>query len=223
MTEEALHHHGGDMKITVRSLHAQGDGAEVLLRITLESGEHREERRLLLTTEQYCELKPCRGEISEEFFERLEEAAELCAALRSGENLLSFGANSVQLLAQKLMRRGFTRDVASAAAERLARMGLINETEDLRREVEKCLRKLWGAKRIGSHLWSRGFGSEAMTTLSALLEEVDFSANCAALIRRHYVGIPTDPDERRRMIASLSRYGYTLTEIRSAIAKIENA
>lgn len=223
MTEETFHQRGSELRITIRSLHAQGDGAEVMLRITLESGEHREERRLLLTTEQYCELKPCRGEISEEFFETLESAAELCAALRCGENLLSFSANSVQLLTQKLMRRGFSRDVAAAAAERLAEMGFINEAADLRREVEKCLRKLWGAKRIGSHLWSRGFGSKAMATLPALLEEIDFSANCAALIRRHYVGIPTDPDEHRRMVASLSRYGYTLTEIRSAIAKIEQA
>ena len=205
----------------VRSLHAQGDGAEVMLRITLESGERREERQLVLTTEQYCDLKPCRGEISEEYFEALESAAELCAALRSGENLLSFGSNSAQLLTQKLMRRGFSRDVASAAAKRLMQMGLINETADLRREVEKCLRKLWGAKRIASHLWSRGFGSEAMATLPEILESVDFCANCAALIRRHYVGIPTDPDEQRRMIASLSRYGYTITEIRAAMASIK--
>lgn len=221
MTEESFHHRGGEVRIAIRSLHAQGDGSEVMLRITLESGEHREDRRLTLTTEQYCALKPCRGEISEEFFETLETAAELCAALRSGENLLSFGANSVQLLTQKLMRRGFSRDVALQAAERLAEMGLINETQDLGREVQKCLRKLWGAKRISSHLWSRGFGSEAMATLPELLADVDFSANCAALIRRHYVGVPTDPDERRRMIASLSRYGYTITEIRAAMASID--
>ena len=144
-----------------------------------------------------------------------------CNALRSGEHLLSYGANSVQLLSQKLMRRGFARDVALCAAQKLQEMGLIDEQNDLRRELEKCLRKLWGAKRIGAHLWSRGFAADAMSELPALLEDVDFVSNCVALIGKHYVGIPADPDERRRMVASLSRYGYSIGEIRAAIARVE--
>lgn len=211
----------GDMIITVRSLHAQGDGAEISVRLTLEQGEHREERRLTLSTEQYCELKPARGVISEELFDRMEEAATLCAAIRSGENLLSYGSNSVQMLTQKLMRRGYARDVAARAAEKLQGMGLIDEGSDLRRELEKCLRKLWGAKRIQSHLWSRGFGAQMMAELPELMAEIDFAKNCEALIRKHYVGIPTDTDEKRRMIASLSRYGYTITEIRAAMSRIQ--
>ncbi len=208
----------GETVITVRSLHAQNDGAEVALRILLENGERREERRLVLTTEQYCELKPVRGVISEERFDVLESAAQLCAAIRAGEHLLSYGANSVQALTQKLVRRGYMRETAACAAQRLGEMGLINESGDLRRELEKCLRKLWGAKRIRAHMWSRGFGTDAMGELPALLEEVDFVANCAALIRKHYGTPPQNADERRRMIASLGRYGYSLTEIREALS-----
>lgn len=208
----------GETVITVRSLHAQNDGAEVALRILLENGERREERRLVLTTEQYCELKPVRGVISEERFDVLESAAQLCAAIRAGEHLLSYGANSVQALTQKLVRRGYMRETAACAAQRLCEMGLINESGDLRRELEKCLRKLWGAKRIRAHMWSRGFGTDAMEELPALLEEVDFVANCAALIRKHYGTPPQNADERRRMIASLGRYGYSLTEIREALS-----
>ena len=211
----------GDLIITVRSLHAQGDGAEISVRLTLEQGERREERRLTLSTEQYCELKPARGVISEELFDRLEEASTLCQAIRSGEQLLSYGPNSVQLLTQKLTRRGYLRGTAEQAARKLEEMGLIDESGDLRRELEKCLRKLWGAKRIQAHLWSRGFGCEVMAELPALLENVDFSANCAAMIRKHYVALPTDADERRRLIASLGRYGYSLTEIREAFRLLE--
>jgi SOS response regulatory protein OraA/RecX len=221
MMLEASSFHAADPVITIRSLHAQNEGSEIAVRVLLEQGEHREERRLLITTEQYYELKLCRGVISEEMFDRLEEASLLCSAIRSGEHLLSYGANSVQMLSQKLMRRGFSRDVALSAAQKLQQMGLIDEQNDLRREMEKCLRKLWGAKRIGAHLWSRGFASDAMNELPALLEEVDFVSNCVTLIGKHYVGIPTDPDERRRMIASLSRYGYSIGEIRSAIARVE--
>lgn len=206
--------------ITIRSLHAQNDGAEIALRILLENGEHREERRIVLTTEQYCELKPVRGEISEERFDVLESAAQLCAAIRAGEHLLSYGANSVQALTQKLIHRGYLRETASRAAQRLCEMGLIDEQGDVRRELRKCLCKLWGAKRIRAHIWSRGFGADAMAELPTLLEEVDFVANCAALIRKHYGTIPQDADERRRMISSLGRYGYALPEIRTAIAKV---
>lgn len=211
----------GETVITIRSLHAQNEGAEVALRVLLENGEHREERRLVLTTEQYCELKPVRGVISEERFDVLESAAQLCAAIRAGEHLLSYGANSVQALTQKLIHRGYLHETAARAAQRLCEMGLIDEQGDLRRELEKCLRKLWGAKRIRAHMWSRGFGADAMAELPALLEEVDFVENCTALIRKHYGAISKDPDERRHMIASLGRYGYSLSEIREAIATVQ--
>ena len=223
MTAEASRFHSSELVITVRSLYAQNEGSEIAVRVLLESGEHREERRLLITAEQYYELKLCKGVISEERYELLEEASLLCNAIRSGENLLSYGANSAQMLSQKLMRRGFSRDVSQAAAQKLQEMGLINEQNDLRRELEKCLRKLWGGKRIRAHLWSRGFASEAMVELPCLLEEIDFISNCAALIRKYYVGIPKDVDERRRMIASLSRYGYSITEIREAMARVEHS
>ena len=162
-------------------------------------------------------LKPGKGEITEEYYERLEAASQLCAAMRCGENLLSYGANSVQMLTRKLVQRGFSKEQALCAAEKLEEMGLIDEAGDLRREVEKCLRKRWGAKRISTHLWSRGFGADAMAELSEVLEDVDFTANCAAMIRKHYGEPPTDAAEQRRMVASLTRYGYSLGEIKSAL------
>ena len=209
------------LTITVRALRAQHDGAEVLVQVLLENGEHREQKSLPLTMEQYCEIKPQRGVISEETYERIEEASQLCLAVRSGENLLSYGANSVGLLARKLMQRGYSREVALAAAARLESMGLIDEASDVRREVEKCVRKLWGEKRIKAHLWSRGFATEALAEVPMLLDDVDFEANCAALIRKKYGSVPTDRDELRRMTASLARYGYSIAQIRAAIHAIQ--
>lgn len=204
------------LTITVRSLRAQHEGSEVLLQVLLENGEHKEQKSLILTTEQYCELKPTRGIISEEEYDKLEEASQLCDALRTGEYLLSFGANSVQALSRKLVQRGYQRDVALSAACRLEQAGLINEERDLGREVERCLRKLWGSKRIRTHLWSRGYADEAMQGLDELLRQVDFEQNCATLIKKHYGGVPEDRDEQRRAVSFLSRYGYSISEIRSA-------
>lgn len=205
------------LTITVRALRAQHDGAEMLVQLLLENGEHQEQKSLVITTEQYCEFNLTKGPITEEVYERLEEAAELCRALRSGESLLSYGANSVQALTRKLVGKGYKREVAAAAAERLADYGLIDEARDMKREVEKCLRKLWGSKRISAHLWNKGYAGETMQGLFELLEEIDFSQNCAMLIQKHYGDVPSDPDEHRRMIASLSRYGYSIGEIREAI------
>ena len=205
------------LTITVRALRAQHEGAEMLVQLLLENGEHQEQKSLVITTEQYCELNLTRGPITEETYEKIEEASELCCALRSGESLLSYGANSVQALTRKLVGKGYRREVAAAAAERLAGYGLIDEERDMQREVEKCLRKLWGAKRIQAHLWSRGYAAETMRGLSNLLEDVDFAKNCAAMIQKHYGEVPTDADEHRRMIASLSRYGYSIGQIQDAI------
>ena len=205
------------LTITIRALRAQHEGAEMLVQLLLENGDHQEQKSLVITTEQYCNLNLTRGPIDEETYEKIEEAAELCRALRSGESLLSYGANSVQALTRKLVGKGYRRDVAAQAAERLAGYGLIDEERDMQREVEKCLRKLWGSKRISAHLWSKGYAAETMQGLDDLLEDVDFAQNCATLIQKHYGGVPTDADEHRRMIASLSRYGYSIGEIREAI------
>ena len=208
------------LSLTLRSVCSQNNGSEVVLRILLECGEHREEKRLILTMEQYLEYKPVKGALSEEQFEVLEEAAEQCRAIRAGEHLLAYGGNTVQMLTQKLIRRGFARPIAMQAAEHLQNAGVIDERRDLEREFEKCLRKSWGSKRINAHLWAKGFGVDAMAALPDLLKEIDFVPRCAALIQKHYGEIPADPEEQRRMIAWLGRYGYTLQEIRAAMKPV---
>jgi SOS response regulatory protein OraA/RecX len=182
------------LTITIRALRAQHEGAEMLVQLLLENGEHQEQKSLVITTEQYCEFNLTRGPISEEVYEQIEEAAELCRALRSGESLLSYGANSVQALTRKLVGKGYKREVAAVAAERLAGYGLIDEERDMKREIEKCLRKLWGAKRISAHLWSKGYATETMQGLNELLEDIDFSQNCAT----HQKALRRDSTECRR-------------------------
>ena len=184
--------------------------------VSVEDGEHTETRSFPLTAGQYCELNIKKGDLTEEEFDRLECASRFCTAVRCGENLLSYGANSVQTLARKIMRHGYTREEALHAAKHLEEIGLINEQEDLSREVEKCLRKYWGAERIKGHLWSRGYGRETLELLPALLEQVDFVELCAQLIRKHYGGLPENRDELNRMTASLYRYGYRYDEIKAA-------
>lgn len=204
----------------LRSIRAQNEGSEVSLSIVLRGGEHSEQRTLVLKMEQYLELRPTRGEISEALFDRLEAAALLCSALRCGEHLLAYGPNSVQMLTRKIVQHGFSRELAMTAAQQLAEKGLIDEERDLLRETERCVKKLWGSRRIRAHLWNRGFAAEALEELPTLLGEIDFSANCAALIRKHYGTLPEDVEGQRRMFSALGRYGYSISEIRAACAML---
>jgi SOS response regulatory protein OraA/RecX len=210
------------LRLYIRSIQARNQGARLAVSVSVEDGEHSESRCFLLTAGSYCRLNLKKGEISEEEFERLECASRFCTAVDCGENLLSYGANSVQTLTRKIMRHGYTKQEATEAAEYLESIGLINEREDLLREVEKCLRKHWGAERIRGHLWTRGYGRHLMDELPSVLEQVDFSEQCAALIRKQYGGWPQDRETRNRMVASLYRYGYKLDEIKEAGKRLEH-
>ncbi|MBO4309076.1 MAG: regulatory protein RecX [Clostridia bacterium] len=205
--------------ISIASVRAQNDGAEMAVTVVIENGAARDVRKFVILTEQYCSLKPTKGPITEEQFEALESASRLCGALRSGQSALSYGSASVLHLTRKIMRHGYTKEEATAAAERLRDVGLINEDDDLSREVEKCLRKLWGSRRIRSHLWSKGFARETLEALPSLLAEVDFPANCASLIRKQYGSVPADPQARRKLCAALARYGYSPEEIREGMRR----
>ncbi len=208
---------GEVVRISIVSMRAQNEGAEVAVSLLLENGEHRETQKRVIETAQYCALGLCRGSISADLYEQIEAAAQLWEAVKRGEYLLSFGGNTVRTLTQKLVQRGYTRAVASAAAEQLLGMGAIDEARELENEVNKCLRKLWGMGRIKAHLWTKGFCKEAMAQLEDLTVEVDFCENCAILLQKKYREVPAAPDARRRMIAALSRYGYSMSEIKEAM------
>ncbi len=203
--------------ISVLSIRAQNNGAEMTVTVSMDNGLTQDIRKLVILTEQYCTLKPTKGPITEEQFDALESASRLYGALKAGQSALSYGSASVLHLAQKIMRHGYTKEEATAAAERLRDIGFINEDNDLTHEVEKCLRKLWGPGRIRNYLWTKGFAKETLEQLPSLLSEIDFSSNCASLISKHYASLPTESKERQKLYAFLSRYGYTQDEIRKGL------
>ena len=211
----------GGSKLFIRSIRALGNGERMEVTVSMECGDNREDRRFPLTAGQYYELNLKKGEISEDVFDAIERASRLAGAIRCGENVLSYGANSALNLTRKIMRHGYTQAEASDAVSYLQSLGLIDEWSDLSREVEKCLRKHWGADRIHSHLWSRGYSRETMERLPELLDEVDFPDHCAALLRKQYGGLPTDREERNRVTAALYRYGYRLDEIKEAFKRLQ--
>ncbi len=201
----------------IEAIRARREGAEIVLLLTISENGKSESFKLTIPTEVYCEKKLRRGVISKELFEELQTISRRFDAIRCGENLLAFGPNTEQRLTRKIMRHGFTRDEAEEATKILLERGLIREEEDMRAEVVNCLRKLWGRRRIEFFLRSKGYADKTISGLPELLRGVDFPKQCARLIRKYYGEVPTDRAERDRMYASLTRYGYSLDEIRHAL------
>lgn len=218
MTEQA----GGmpELIITILGFRAQNAGEEVALSIQLSSGVHTELRTLVLDVATYAARKPQKGQISEAELEQLENDARIHEAVKCGERLLAYGSNTKLQLARKLVGRGFTREEAEAGVAKLSALGLIDEAADLRREVERCLRKDWGEGRIRQQLFARGFDRAAMAQLADVLAEVDFVPPCKRFIQKRYGGLPDNREEERRMLAGLYRYGYRMEDIRQAMREL---
>ena len=65
-----------------------------------------------------------------------------------------------------------------------------------------------------------GFSDECLDGVREYLSEIDFEELCAEHIEKKYGEVPTDRRELEKMYAALSRYGYSGSEIRSAIKKM---
>ncbi len=210
----------GELRLQLRAVRGR-EGGRIALTVELSCGDNREERELILDAARYCELKPQKGTLTEEQLEALERGARISEAVRRGESLLAFGANTERGLAVKLRQRGFSAEEAEEAAAELKARGLINEEGDLRRAIERCLSKHWGEERIRGYLREKGFSREALEEAEALLAEVDFGSLCRELILKKTAHVPAERAARDRLTASIMRYGYRFSQVREAFLQLE--
>ena len=124
----------------------------------------------------------------------------------------------------KLISKGIDRCIAPIAVERIEARGYIAEDASARREAERCAAKLWGESRIRAHLNSKGYGKDAVDDAMFSLEDagVDFEENCVKLVESKCKCIPTDRLALQKLVASISRYGYSLSEVKNAINTVAN-
>jgi SOS response regulatory protein OraA/RecX len=211
------------MQIEICSLSAAGEN-EIAVSIEMRAADRREKRRLVIPSETYIDLRLEKGECSRELYDTLEREAEIYAAYRRGVSILGYGACSKRMLISKLIAKGIDRSIAPIAVERIEERGYIAEDASARREAERCAAKLWGESRIRAHLASKGYGKDAVDDAMFSLEDagVDFEENCVKLVESKCKCIPTDRLALQKLIASISRYGYSLGEVKSAINTIAN-
>ena len=211
------------MRIEVVSVSAISDGAEMIVSVSISDGWGRtEKRKFLIFTEQYLELEIRKGSIIDEAkFDQLDEFSKSCRAVRKGVDLLAHSASSRMRLVQRMRSKGIDKESAERAAEQLEKIGLINEEVDVERQVATCLKKLWGRRRIFGDLCAKGYERSLIEAEISKIDDETIVQNCVALLNKKHKTIPDDPEVRKKIVASLVRYGYTFSEIKEAFRIIQ--
>ena len=209
------------MIITVKTLVALNCGEETCVCIELSDGIHTETQKHTLFTKQYADLRIKKGKIDSEKYEEIVRASKIAAAYKKGLVFLGYGSHSKKTLYYKLKSRGFEDESINEAILMLSHSGYLNEDSSCVREAEKCILKLWGKKRIVSHLYSKGFSEISIKEALDELGEIDYTENCKKLILRdHKHTLSTACEDKAAMsklIAALTRKGYSFSEIKSAL------
>ena len=88
-------------------------------------------------------------------------------------------------------------------------------------EAERCLKKLWGARRILAQLSAKGYSDAALAEVRDFLSDVDFAPSLRTLIEKKYPNaLSADRHEREKAVAALIRYGYPISLIRAVVSKM---
>ena len=209
------------MVLSLISLAAR-EGERVAVTFEIRNGEDRQRECFLIPASLVADLHLSVGEVDAELYDAVVHGAQVHTALRRGLGILGYGRSSEKILCRKLRMKGIRREIAEEAVAELLRQGYLNPREDALFEAEKCVQKLWGARRIGAALSEKGYDREAVGFALYSLEDegVDYTELCAERIRRSGRGIPTDHDARQKLVASLLRYGFEAAEIREAIRTV---
>lgn len=194
---------------------------KVVVRVTVSNPSGREEAEFLLLREHSEALELKIGAIDEELLPELEYFAEVARAYSSACSSFAFSPTPLKALSKKLVQKGFERDVASDAIAAFEKSGAIDEGEMACRRAQLLSEKPWGRSRILMKLREDGFEDGAISCAMSALDEVDFASNCAELIRKRFGSIPKERYELDKMYASLSRMGFSSSDIRSAMSLLK--
>ena len=188
-------------------------GERLLLRLLSEDGEA---VTVNISCKTYSELALKKGELSAHVAEKLLSEADFEKAVIRGMNILGYGSNSARTLKTKLIQKGFSAPIVERAVLYLSHKGYLDESKDAARLCESMLKKCYGRRRILASLRAKGYGDEALTTAAELLDNVDFDAICAELIKSKLKELPKDRAEMQKAIAKLTALGYNVSEIKAA-------
>lgn len=194
---------------------------EILAYAEISGGHGSEKKSFLIPAECFDEVDFLRCklpyQIDVDTLEQLIRLDALAHALHRAYSILAYGSCSHKKLMRKLVEKGIERDISSQAVAIISDKGYIDENDLAIRVCEVCLKKYWGKSKIIQKLREEGYDEEAIDSAIEYLTDIDFAEQCAMLIQKRYMKIPTDRYELQKMCASISRYGYNGSEIKGGI------
>ena len=206
----------GGQGIKITALAPSSDHS-VSVRVLIVGNGGRDEKEFVILSEHCEELGLEIGEMDGSLMPEIEYFSLVTKAYFSACASFAYTPSSLNALERKLVLKGFERDVARDAVDAVSSRGFVDENDIALRRAQLMADKLWGRSRIIAKLKNEGFGREAIAYGCDQLDDIDFVESCAALIRKKYREIPSEPYGRNKMLASLSRMGYSASEIKKAI------
>ena len=165
-----------------------------------------EKQRYNISSSLYLSLGLSRGdEVDKETEELICGDNEAYMCMRSALSYLAYADNNKKNLYIKLVRRGYSRDMAKVAIEECVRLGYIKEDEQIKRAIKREADKLFGRAYIFKKLVGKGYSiSMVNSAFDELIQdgEIDFAANLQTLI---YKNNATSGEERKKL---MHKYGY---------------
>ena len=153
-----------------------------------------------------------------------EERPEIRRAREKALIFLSYSDYTEKRMREKLTASGFSPEVISEVMEYLTERKYINESAFLKSFSEYCVtKKLYGKRKLLAAIGEKGFNRECVDEeLDDVLAEFDFVEICKKQIEKAKRVDLHDRAAREKLIASLSRKGFSLSEIKEALICIMN-
>lgn len=138
---------------------------------------------------------------------------------------LSYSDHTVKSMYMKLSENGFDKDDIDEVIAYLCDRGYINETDYFERFCKHYAHKKgYGRRKIEALAYQKGFSKKTIRECAdSVFSEMDFDEICANQLEKLRPGDLTDKKVRDKITAALMRRGFSLSEIKSAIAEYKSA
>lgn len=198
------------------------DETKAGISVETECSDGGEVKKSLLSKEFWVSLGFSEGDVlSEAKYETFQQTVVTSRAVARAMGILASSDHSRGKLIHRLMKYGFDRDTASAAADYAVDHGYIKEGEQTLRIASFYAKtKHWGKKRIAAELIGRGYCKDAVVTAVESVSDEDYFSALMTLVERKYPDKTEDSHEYQLRVAALSRMGYNMSEIRRAFADV---
>lgn len=156
-------------------------------------------------------------EITEEELTELLSSVSFRRAYNKALDLLSRRPYSEKELTRKLREKDFSDEAAEYAVNRLKELSLLNDEHYAQMLCEHLYNtKLYGTKRIMQELIFRGIDRETARNAVLALDKDEVNS-IVLLLEGKFKDKIKDEKGRQRTVAALMRYGYSYSDIKSAL------